>query len=315
MKTKITIVSGFLGAGKTTLIHKLLEESFQGKRVALVENDFGEIGVDAAILAKSGLMVKELNAGCICCTLTGDFVRAAMELIERYEPEEMIIEPSGVGKLSEIAAVCVDPRVSRRAELRRKITVVDASRCEMYAENFGDFFEDQVANADVVLLSRVEELPAQVQKAESFVARINQRAVIVSSSWSLLSGDEILDAQHNEIKDPRESEWKLLDIIASGRRTWHPRARKTGEGFETVTIQIPHVLSNDELRARMIRAEAETGGGILRAKGIVSGSSGQLNVQYLPGELRIQDCSVSGNSISFIGRNLDMKILGRIFAK
>ena len=146
MTTEIYIISGFLGAGKTTLIQKLIKESFQKDKVVLIENDFGEISIDAALLKSSGIEVKEINAGCICCSLSGDFVKAVKELLDRFHPDKIIIEPSGVGKLSDIVKACSDQRIQQLAKVKSKITIVDVKRCKVYLHNFGEFFEDQIEN-------------------------------------------------------------------------------------------------------------------------------------------------------------------------
>ena len=159
MAVDVFIVSGFLGAGKTTFIQKLMREVFRGVRLAVVENDFGEESVDASLLGTSGVLVTELNSGCICCSLSGDFVRAFLDMLGRFKPEKVIIEPSGVAKLSDVVRACEDPRIAQLAEVRGKITVVDASSCRKYADNFGEFFEDQIEHADTILLSRTGRSP------------------------------------------------------------------------------------------------------------------------------------------------------------
>ncbi len=163
MATEIILVSGFLGAGKTTLVQKLLKEAFTGQRIALIENDFGEISIDAALLQTSGFQVREISSGCICCSLSGDFVKALKELLDACHPDRILIEPSGVGKLSDIIQACADARLRGLVRISRKITVVDVKRCAMYLENFGEFFEDQIRHTDAVVLSRVEAYPDRTE--------------------------------------------------------------------------------------------------------------------------------------------------------
>ena len=331
MKTGIMIVSGFLGAGKTTLIEKLLKESFHGKKVALIENDFGEIGVDAALLGAGGIEVREINSGCICCTLTGDFVRALNDLIDRFHPEEIIIEPSGVGKLSDVIAACEHERVQRFAEIRDSVTVVDVKRCKMYLENFGEFFADQVEHADIVVLSRVEEHPDKVRAAREVVEELNHHAAIVAWPLSAVTGDEILNARreesgvqahthdehgrcgcgcHHEGHDHAHHDHGECGCHHDHDHCGHGHA--ADEVFDTVTVRVDRAFSESELRARMSEAE-KTGGVILRAKGLVPGASGPMNVQYLPGTLEISACAVSGNTLCFIGQQLDHQALTRLF--
>ena len=150
-KTKIDIFSGFLGAGKTTLIKKLIQEAFKGEKIVLIENEFGEIGIDGGFMREAGIQVNELNSGCICCSLVGDFREALKKVVETYHPDRILIEPSGVGKLSDVAKAV--ERVEG-AEIGAKCTVVDAGKCKMYMRNFGEFFNDQVENADLIVMSR-----------------------------------------------------------------------------------------------------------------------------------------------------------------
>lgn len=181
MATEIYVISGFLGAGKTTLIQKLPKEAFDKEKVVLIENDFGEISVDAALLKSGGIEVKEINAGCICCSLSGDFVKALRELLDRFRPDTIIIEPSGVGKLSDIAKACSDPRILPLADVKAKITVADVKRCRMYLENFGEFFEDQIRNADLILLSRTEAFPDRIDDAYRLIKSLNEHVTILSA--------------------------------------------------------------------------------------------------------------------------------------
>ena len=180
MAAEIFVISGFLGAGKTTLIQKLLKEAFAKEKVALIENDFGEISVDAALLKSGGVEVREINSGCICCSLSGDFVKSLKELLDRFHPDKIVIEPSGVGKLSDIIKACSDPRILPHAEVKGKITIVDIKRYKMYLDNFGEFFEAQIQNADAVLISRVDDFPGRVNAAYEIVKGLNTHAVVFS---------------------------------------------------------------------------------------------------------------------------------------
>ena len=190
--TKIDIISGFLGAGKTTLIQKLIKEVYAGKKVVLVENEFGEIGIDGGFLKDAGIVVNEINSGCICCTLQGDFRNALQEVVKKYDPDHIIIEPSGVGKLSDILAVVKDVE---GLELNSYSTVVDAKRCEIYHKNFKEFFDDQISTAACVILSRTQLVDEEtLQKDIAIIRELNHDARIITTPWDDLSGQAIIDA-------------------------------------------------------------------------------------------------------------------------
>ena len=189
--TKIDIFSGFLGAGKTTLIRKLIAEGYKGEKLVLIENEFGEIAVDGGFLRDAGVEITEMNSGCICCTLVGDFTAALQKVIDKYHPDRILIEPSGVGKLSDVAkAVASVPG----CEIGAKVTVVDAGRCRMYIRNFGEFFNDQVHNADVIVLSRTDSAAdGKVVTATAMLSQLNPNATVITTPWSELDGKQIVD--------------------------------------------------------------------------------------------------------------------------
>ncbi len=204
---KIDIVSGFLGAGKTTLIKKLIAEGYTGEKLVLIENEFGEIGIDGGFLQDAGVTVNEMNSGCICCSLTGDFREALRMVVTQYRPDRIIIEPSGVGKLSEIVAAVQTAEVDG-LELGGLTTVVDASRAKMYMKNFGEFFDNQVQSANCIVLSRTGGMSGEkVAQAEALLREKNPDAVIVSTDWDAVTGRQILDAieQKNTISAELES--------------------------------------------------------------------------------------------------------------
>ncbi len=189
---KIDIISGFLGAGKTTLIQKLLKEALVGNKVVLIENEFGEIGIDGGFLQESGVEIREMNSGCICCSLVGDFKTSLQEVLQTYAPERIIIEPSGVGKLSEVVQAVEG--VGDNTVIAGKVTVVDVNKCKMYLKNFGEFFLNQVEQADTILLSRTGTASAQkVQQAVDLLRQHNDHAVIVTTPWEQLDGSDLLN--------------------------------------------------------------------------------------------------------------------------
>ena len=206
--TKIDIFSGFLGAGKTTLIKKMIEQAYKGEKLVLIENEFGEIGIDGGFLAEAGIQINEMNSGCICCSLVGDFGKALTQVLEQYAPDRILIEPSGVGKLSDVIRAVQNLHVEG-AELNAFTTVVDAGKCKMYMKNFGEFFNDQVANAGCIVLSHTGT--ASEKKITECVAMLrehNATATIVTTDWDVLSAEQLLEAM--ERKDTLEAELARL---------------------------------------------------------------------------------------------------------
>ena len=206
--TKIDIFSGFLGSGKTTLIKKLIEEAYHGEKIVLIENEFGEIGIDGGFLAEAGIKINEMNSGCICCSLVGDFAEALKKVIDEYSPDRILIEPSGVGKLSDVIKA-VQNADTHGAELNGFTTVVDANKCKMHMKNFGEFFNDQIENAGCIVLSHTSNISDQ--KISDCVERIkehNSAAIIVTTPWDKLEGSQLLEAM--ERKSSLESELKKL---------------------------------------------------------------------------------------------------------
>jgi len=190
--TKIDIFSGFLGAGKTTLIRKLIAEGYQGERLVLIENEFGEIAIDGGFLKDAGVEITEMNSGCICCTLVGDFTKALGQVMEQFHPDRILIEPSGVGKLSDVARAV--ERVEG-AHIGSKVTVVDAGKCKMYMRNFGEFFNDQVASADLIVMSRTDTASEEkINAAAELLKGLNAEAGLITTPWDKLSGAMIREA-------------------------------------------------------------------------------------------------------------------------
>ena len=192
--TKINIISGFLGAGKTTLIKKLLDGAFEGEKVVLLENEYGEVGIDGGFMKETGVQITELNSGCICCTLVGDFTEALGQLIDQYHPDRVLIEPSGVGKLSDIRRVVEAVGRTHDIALAGCATVADVGKCKMYARNFGEFFIDQIESAETILLSRTQTAPQdKIEKCVELLREHNPRARIVTTPWDALTPAQVLD--------------------------------------------------------------------------------------------------------------------------
>ena len=197
--TKIDIFSGFLGAGKTTLIKKLIQESFAGQQIVLIENEFGEIGIDGGFLQQSGIRINELNAGCICCSLVGDFRTALQQVVEQYHPDRILIEPSGVGKLSDVTRAVEGVSEHLDVELNSFVTVADVNKVKLYMKNFGEFYDDQVSHASCILLSRTQTAPEdKVAAAVALLRQKNPTATIVTTDWNNLTGEQILKAMSTQ---------------------------------------------------------------------------------------------------------------------
>ena len=188
--TKTDIFSGFLGAGKTTLIRKLIKEAYRGEKLVLIENEFGEIAIDGGFLKDAGVQITEMNSGCICCTLVGDFRKALQQVVADYAPDRIIIEPSGVGKLSDVTKAVADVE---GIEIGTRVTVADAGKCKMYMRNFGEFFNDQIENADIIVLSRTDTAnEAKTLAATELLRTLNKDCVIITTPWDAISGEQIM---------------------------------------------------------------------------------------------------------------------------
>ena len=193
--TKVDIISGFLGAGKTTFIKELINKVFVGEKLVLIENEFGEIGIDGGFLKDAGIEITEMNSGCICCTLVGDFSKALQKVLEEYHPDRVIIEPSGVGKLSDIVKAIEDVKRDVDIEISGRITVVDGKKAKMYLKNFGEFFQDQVAHASTIVISRTQSMtPEKIEECVHMLREENKEATIISTPWEELGKDAIICA-------------------------------------------------------------------------------------------------------------------------
>lgn len=212
--TKIDIISGFLGAGKTTFIKKLLEEAIAGEKVVLIENEFGEIGIDGGFLQDAGIEIREMNSGCICCSLVGDFGRSLSEVLTKYEPDRVIIEPSGVGKLSDVMKAVCDVAGEIDVVLNGSVTVVDAQKCKMYMKNFGEFFNNQIESAGTIVLSRTDVADAdKVAKAVELIREKNPKAAVVTTPIGRLTGAQLLEIIEKPTDDMAA---ELLEEVRQG---------------------------------------------------------------------------------------------------
>ena len=320
--TKIDIFSGFLGAGKTTLIRKLIQEAYKGEKLVLIENEFGDIAIDGGFLQDAGIEITEMNSGCICCTLVGDFTKALKKVIADYAPDRILIEPSGVGKLSDVAAAV--ERVEE-AKIGSKVTVVDAGKAKMYARNFGEFFNDQVASADLIVMSRTDTAgEKKILEATEILKGMNPDAGLITTPWAELDGAQILAAmQENglraemeELKHEHEHEHEHYhhhhhedgeecddpecechhhhddndDDDDGHEHHHHHHHHHADEIFGSWGMETPKKFSEAELREKLSRLQDEEKyGTVLRAKGIVSASDGDwIYFDYVPGETDIR---------------------------
>ena len=342
--TKIDIFSGFLGAGKTTLIRKLIAEGYKGEKLVLIENEFGEIAIDGGFLKDAGVEITEMNSGCICCTLVGDFTKALKKVMEDFAPDRIIIEPSGVGKLSDVAKAV---EKVEGAHIGARVTVVDAGKCRMYMRNFGEFFNDQVENADLIVLSRTDTAgEGKILVATELLKHLNPRASLITTPWAQLSGEQIRAAMdHNALHEElehMEHEHHHHDDDDHDEHDehehhhhHHDHDHEHGEGctcgchdhdhehhhhadevFVSWGTETPRKFSEAELRAILDALQDEAKYGIvLRAKGIVDASDGEwIYFDYVPGETDVRrgGAAVTGR-FCVIGSKLNEQALKELF--
>ncbi|NYB75813.1 GTP-binding protein [Sedimentibacter hydroxybenzoicus DSM 7310] len=306
MTAEIYIISGFLGAGKTTLIRKLIGEAFQNSNVALIENDFGDISVDAALMKDTNIEIREMNSGCICCSISGDFVNSVRDLLEKFCPDKIIIEPSGVGKLSDIYKYCLDRRIRELAKVKAKISVVDVRYCKKYLDNFGEFFQDQIENADTVLLSRTNEYPDKIEGASELINNLNTKAPILSKAWNDIQFDELMPSSR------RRPDYKALGGCRVSKHK-HEHKHSADEIFDTITIRTKRTFTYEELTKFIEEIYMRYGEKILRIKGILRSTDGNLNLQYVPGDMNITACSTTGDMLCIIGHGLNRQDIISVF--
>ena len=331
--TKIDIISGFLGAGKTTLIKKLISESYKGEKLVLVENEFGEIGVDGSFMQDAGIEVSEINSGCICCSLVGDFREALAKVVADYAPDRIIIEPSGVGKLSDVIRAAKDADIDGKAELNSFTAVVDGTKAKMYMKNFGEFFNDQIENASSIILSRTQKMDeAKLEAAVALLREHNPDATIITTPWDDLSGDvirsamekkndftahlmeEAKEAAHHHHHDHEHDEHCTCGCHDHDHDHHHHHA---DEVFVNWGRETPKKFDRDALDAILaeLAKEDSSCGFVLRAKGILQNvGGGWMQFDLTPGEYEIREGSASYTGlVCVIGTNLDEHKLSELF--
>lgn len=327
--TKIDIISGFLGAGKTTLIKKLLKEALADTKVVLIENEFGEIGIDGGFLKEAGIEIKEMNSGCICCSLVGDFGTSLQEVLKTYEPQRILIEPSGVGKLSDVMKAVEQVQTDVEVALNSAVAVVDASKCKLYLKNFGEFFVNQIEHAGTIILSRTGNISEEkLKNAVDLIRTHNKTAVIITTPWEQLEGEHILKT----IEEANDWEEKLLSDVAAQHTHDHGPDCTCGchdhhdhhghhhadEVFTSWGKQTPVKYTKEEIRTILKQLEDEKQYGfVLRAKGMLPAEDGSfIYFDYVPGESDIREGSaeVTGK-LCVIGSKLKEANLEQLFAK
>ena len=300
--TKIDIISGFLGAGKTTLIKKLIEEGFKGEKLVLIENEFGEIGIDGGFLKDAGVQITEMNSGCICCSLVGDFGTALKKVITEYAPDRIIIEPSGVGKLSDVIKAVKDVAEEVEVQLDSYTTVADVSKCKIYMKNFGEFFNNQIESANTIVLSRTQTASQdKIEKAVAMIREHNADATIITTPWDDIDGSKIKEAMqnHKSVKDAlfeddddhEHHHHDHDDECSCGCHDHdHHHHHHADEVFTSWGKETPHKFNEDKLKETLDElANTEEYGIILRAKGIVpSDGTDWLYFDLVPGEYEIR---------------------------
>jgi Putative GTPases (G3E family) len=337
--TKVDIISGFLGAGKTTFIKKLLEEkSFGEEKLVLIENEFGEIGIDGALLKNSGIEIKEMNSGCICCTIAGDFSQALKEMLRAYHPDRIIIEPSGVGKLSDVIRGCGQFMKESEVGINICMTVVDCTKYKMYSKNFGEFYKDQLMNAKAIILSRTQNVKSEIlEYVINDIKNYNNQAPLITTDWDKLSGPEIVKlaetteefrlennmltqlkasdkVQNKSLRDKslQDKSFRIRDLKITG--TIQKAHHHADEVFSVWSKETGRIFEYHQLEEILERLE-QSKGIILRAKGIVRTSKDQwVQFDYVPGESSIRETAADFTGrICVIGENIDQPQLSELF--
>lgn len=306
------------------MIKTMVRGAFKDRKVVVIENDFGEAGIDAGLLRECNLEVTSLSAGCICCSLTGDFKRAVEQILSDYAPEVILVEPSGVGKLSDIAKLCLEMEDDGKVHLKKAITVVDIRFFDKYRKNYGEFYENQIAYADLILLSHQEECIQEIQLTEDKIRDINLEARIEADFWDSIPAPVFRYG-------PRNSNIFKLEMEAAAsmkpvriRTGSHPgQEQKQGffrrhfarDVFSSVTLEWNEPLSEQELGKKVMRVVKQADGKILRGKGIVTDGEHGLIFHFVPGSLSIESAGAAGNQICFIGTGLDEQQIRTLFSE
>lgn len=314
MKSTVDIFSGFLGAGKTMLIKKLLSENAYSRNTVIIENEFGEVGIDGEILRETNINIKEINSGCICCQVSGNFGDAVIEVIKKYEPENIIIEPSGVAKLSEILKILEGIKFQHMLEIRNIFTLIDIQNYEMYLDNFKEFYENQIKNANKIVISRTQYCDEmEIRKTVDSLKHINKTAEVIYKPWSQLTYKNFFDS--NNIKNNKKS-IKFKNIINKNIQLKKEVNHYAHDVFESYPINLMNDMDLEDLKKKFVYiADENRYGNIIRAKGVVKNQQGiYFQFDYVPNEFKVREIKWSNKKVvSIIGSNLNKKELEKLF--
>ena len=342
--TKIDIISGFLGAGKTTFIKKMIDEAFKGEQIVLIENEFGEVGIDGGFLKDAGIQITEMNSGCICCSLVGDFGKNLNEVITKYHPDRILIEPSGVGKLSDVMKSVIDIEKEQPVKLNALVTVVNALKASKQMKAFGEFFNNQIEYATTVILSRSQNAtPEQLEFCVKQIQALNPKASVITTDWDAIKGEQILktmegqdnlemkvlaearhaqdEAEHHHHHDhdehdhDHEEHEHHHDHDGHCCCGHHHHDHHADEVFTSWGVETARKFTKAEVEHALTELDTGNYGMILRSKGIVDGGAdGWLEFDYVPGEWEVRSRSADvGGKLVVIGSKLNETAIAQLF--
>ena len=306
---KVDIISGFLGAGKTTLIKKLLDTLVKDEKVAIVENEYGEVGIDGDLLKDRRIEVKEINSGCICCTIKGDFKQNILDIISNYRPDRIIIEPSGVANFSQVLESIKEANIEG-LRINMKITMVDAQNVHMYMKNFGDFYRSQLVNANTIILTRVEKLSdKEITHVCNEIKTINNKANIITTELSKLSPERIIQVSEKKVES-------LIENINKKPKRIGLRRVSAPEFFENWGVETPKTFEYSELVKILNEFQNNKYGEVLRAKGIIKSKDNKwFKFDFVPNDISIVNYkSDYTGRVCVIGRNLNKDSIDKLFS-